>query len=207
MTTKTKGPDYVRASRLRKRVTQGEELEEDDAAWFESYESAKGKQGRPPINASASEKITYTEERSAAQGDHPHPIAYEGMVRAEGLRADTLLRIVADALIRVNDQYATMNAHLLQRTTAIEEAHVAMLHEVREHFLARVNAEAEAIQLQQLLQSGGEGGGELGQLLGYLMQAKAQADATPEGQRKLRARQKARQKATKKTEKPLGSIE
>jgi hypothetical protein len=204
-------PDYVRASKLRKRVAAGKELPEDDAAWFESYEQAKKPVGRPSpvINASASEKITYTEERSAAQGDHPHPAAYESMVRAEGLRADTLLRISADALVRCNEQYATMMAHLLARTTAIETAHVAMLEAVREQFVARMEAEADAIQMQGMLEASGEGS-ELAQLISYVMQAKAQKDAherTPEGRREKMARMRAAKKSKasdRKAGRPLG---
>lgn len=211
--------DRVRASKIRARIKEGDELPDDDQAWFDNYEQAKrGHKSKaeifdrpdPTVDASASERITYTEERSAAQGNHVHPAAYEGMVRAEGLRADTLLRIVADALVRVNDQYASMNAHLLQRTTAIEEAHVAMLHEVREHFLARVNAEAEVTRMQiaQAAAGDGEEGSELAQLLAYVMQAKAQkdaAEATPEGQK---AKRKAERERAKKKEKvkPLGDI-
>jgi hypothetical protein len=205
-------PDYVRASKLRKKLTEGDELEEDDAAWFESYEASKQRQGRPPINASASEKITYTEERAAATGDHPHPVAYEGMVRAEGLRADTLLRIAADALVRCNEQYAVMNAHLLDRTTAIEDAHVAMLESVREHYIARAEAEAENIRMQHTIEmagAGGEEGSELQQILAYLMQAKVQADATPEGQRAKMKRVREAKKRTRtkvRTGKPLGDM-
>ena len=206
-------PDYVRASKLRKRVAAGDELSDDDAAWFDSYEQAKAPRGRPPIdpsvNASASEKITYTEERATAQGNHPHPVAYESMVRAEGLRADTLLRISADALVRCNEQYARMMEHLLARTTAIEESHVAMLDSVREHFIARMEAESEAIQLQTALAAANDGEhGELGQMLAYLMQAKAQQaqqEATPEGRRQSRlAAMRAKRKKKAKREKPLG---
>jgi len=200
-------PDYVRASKIRKRVAQGDELTEDETVWLESYEAAKKTPGRPTtINASASEKITYTEERAAATGDHPHPVAYEGMVRAEGLRADTLLRISADSLVRCNEQYHHMMIHLLDRTTRIEDAHVAMLESVREHYIARAEAEAENIRMQHMIEMGnGEEGSELSQLLGYLMQAKAQKDAhdaTPEGQREKMKRVRAKKKHKK--EKPLG---
>lgn len=205
---KFNGADRVRASKLRRKLAEGDEVAVDDQVWYEDYERAKrGHKTKaevldppdPSINMSASEKITYTEERGAAQGTHVHPAAYEGMVRAEGLRADTLLRIVADALIRVNEQYGNMNAHLLARTTAIEEAHVAMLHEVREHFLARVNAEAEASDLRRLVESGGDGEhSELAQLIAYVMQAKAQKDAAEAGQPKS--------KKKKAKVKPLGDM-
>ncbi len=204
-------PDYVKASKLRKRIAEGDDLSEDEITWFESYEATKQVRGRPTIdhpNASASEKITYTEERAMAQGDHPHPVAYESMVRAEGLRADTLLRISADALVRCNEQYHHMMVHLLDRTSRIEDAHVAMLESVREHYIARAEAEVETIKMQQLLEAGADGEeGGLGQLLGYLMQAKAQKDAfeaTPEGKKVKMARVRTAKK--KKKGKPLGDI-
>jgi hypothetical protein len=203
-------PDYVRASKIRKRVSQGDELTEDDAVWFESYEASKKTPGRPPTaNASASEKITYTEERAAATGDHLHPEAYGAIARAEGLRADTLLRISADALVRCNEQYANMMVHLLARTTAIEDAHVAMLESVREHYIGRAEAEAENIRMQTAMEiaGGAEEGGEFAQLLAYLMQAKAQKDAhdaTPEGQRAKMKRVREGKKKTKA--KPLGDM-
>ena len=214
------GPaDRVRASKIRARLKEDDdEVPDDDRAWFDNYEQAKrGHKTKaeifdrpdPTIDASASERITYTEERSAAQGNHVHPAAYEGMVRAEGLRADTLLRIVADALVRVNDQYANMNAHLLARTTAIEEAHVAMLESVREHFIARTEAEAENIRMRHMIESSnGEGeGSELGQLLAYVMEAKAQkdaAEATPEGAKAKRKHERERAKKKAAKSKPLG---
>jgi hypothetical protein len=204
------GADRVRASKLRKKIDAGEKVAQDDQTWYQDYEQAKrGHRTKsdmldppdPSINASVAEKITYTEERSAAQGNHPNPVAYEGMVRAEGLRADTLLRIVADALCRVNSDYMTMNAHLLARTTAIEEAHVAMLHEVREHFLARVNAEAEASQMRSMLESGENGEeSQLAQLVGLVIQAQQnQAQATQLGEAKQSKKKKAKVK-------PLGGL-
>lgn len=205
-------PDYVRASKLRKRITEGKPLSTDDATWFESYEAAKKTPGRPSpsaVNASASEKITYTEERAVAQGDHVHPAAYEQMVRAEGLRADTLLRVAADALVRCNEQYANMMAHLLARTTAIEESHVAMMEQMRESFIGRMEAEGEAIRLQNAITA--DEGGELAMLMQYVLQAKAQKDAyeqqTPEGRRAKAKRMneaKKRKAAARKAGKPLG---
>lgn len=207
-TTTNSRPDYVRASKLRKRINEGDQLSEDDAAWFENYEASKKTPGRP-FSASASERITYTEERAAATGDHLHPEAYAAMARAEGLRADTLLRIAADALVRCNEQYSNMMAHLLERTTAIETAHVAMLESVREHYIARTEAEAEAIKMQHAIEmaNAGEEGSEFGQLLAYLMQAKAAKDEyerTPEGKREKMKRVRAAKKKTRSKEKPLG---
>jgi hypothetical protein len=204
--------DRVKAGRIRKKLDAGEELPEDEQAWFDTYESAKRGGKRKSVievaaeaaatNGSATEKITYTEERAAATGNHPHPAYYEASIRAEGLRADTLLRIAADALVRVTEQYAAMNAHLLARTTAIETAHVAMLDAVREHYISRIEAEGEAEKQRQIAAAAAAAGGEdneLGALIAYVMQAKALKDAQENEPRKGRARKKSAKKS-----KPLG---
>lgn len=143
---KRKSPsDRVKATRIRKLIAEGEATE-DDEAWLNEYESGVPG-GIPidagPVNASASERITYTEERAAAQGDHIHPEAYAGIARAEGLRADTLLRICTDRIIECNDQYRLLAQICLERTVAIETAHVQILDAIREERLARVDAEVE----------------------------------------------------------------
>lgn len=186
--------DRVRAAKLRKRVAEGEELSDDDSAWYASYEASKR---GGPIDASATERITYTEERSAATGDHPHPEAYAAVARSEGLRADTLLRIASEQLVRVCDQYAAINRHLLERTTAIESAHVAMLETVRTHYLGRIQAEGEAQRLTDALAGGDGEQSELTQLAGYIVQAMELRNKTV----------KKPAKKAKKAKKPLGTVE
>jgi hypothetical protein len=156
--------DRVKAARLRHRLEEEGELGPDDAAWLNAYTSPAA------ANSSQSaERVVHIEERSAAaQGDHVHPDAYAAIATAEGLRADTLLRIVTSALIECNNQYRLMAGHLLERTTQIEEAHVAMLEAVRESHLAATDAQAEA---RAIAAAAGEDN-ELAEMLQFIMMAR-----------------------------------
>jgi hypothetical protein len=184
--------DRVKKRRITTKVHQGEPLSDDEAAFLEDYEAGKPPQQRNR-SASARKVDLHIEEAAEAEGDHLHPEAYASIARSEGLRADTLLRIVTDKLIACNDQYMKLMMHMMERSTRLEEAHVGLLEAVRTQVLARVDAEAEARSLAQLQAAGGEeGAGELVALLQFAMQA--------------REHQKGKRKSTKK-EKPLGAVD
>lgn len=157
------GADRVRAHRVRKKAVEAAVLSDDDAAFIDNYEETLPP--RPaPTGKSASERVVHIEERAAAEGDHVHPEAYAAMARAEGLRADTLLRITTDRLIQCNDQYMKLMVHMMERSTRLEDAHVALLEVVRDHFLARISAEGQAQQLAMM----GKDGDDMDEMLKML---------------------------------------
>ena len=178
----TKSPsDRVRASRLRNAIGRGDEISDDDAAFFELHT------GAPPVrpldaaavadragrSASASKVVEFrSEERAAAaEGSHVHPDAYAAIARSEGLRADTLLRVAADAMIRVNQQAFALVELCYARLEAVETAHVGMMNAVRDHYLARTEAEANQIRLQEMSELGGGENGEFMQFMGFMQEA------------------------------------
>lgn len=183
MAAKT-GAERVKAARIRKKQALEGELLDDEAAFLDDYEedAADSPPMSPePIDASASkERVVHIEERTAAaQGKHVHPDAYAAVATANGLRADTLLRICTTALVAVNEQYRVMNEHLLERTTRIEDAHVAMLEAVRENYLGRIEAEAEAkltaAAASAAQAAGGDDSGELFEMFKFWMAAREHA--------------------------------
>jgi hypothetical protein len=190
------GRDRVKAHRIRSKQERGEELTTDEEAFLENY--PEDPHAPAPANASASEKITYTEERAAAQGDHPHPDAYAAVATAEGLRADTLLKIASQAMIQCMEQHRIMSGILLDRTIAIENAHVQMLDVIREERMARIEAEGEA-RIAELANEVGGGDQELTEMIKLIGMAIQNRDP--------KAIAKAKQKRKKsKNSRPLGSI-
>lgn len=183
--------DRVKKARLAHKQQAGEPLTDDEAAFLDDYEGSKpAKQtGR---SASARRVQLDIEEVAEAEGDHLHPDAYAGIARAEGLRADTLLRIVTDKLIACNEQYMKLMMYMMDRSVKLEEAHIGLLEAVRTQVLARVDAEAEARALAAL--PGGEDG-SAAELLGFLQLAM-----------QAQANQKGKKKSSAKKEKPLGAI-
>lgn len=184
--------ERVKASRARRKMAEGEPLTDDEAANLEEYEASKP----PGKNRSASSRVVHLdiEEQAAAEGNHVHPEAYAAIARSEGLRADTLLRIVTDRLIECNDQYLRLMTHMMERSSRLEDAHIGLLEAVRESHLSRIDAEAE-LRMQQSIDKAAGGDGELGEMLKLLLMAKA--NNPPE---KVKPKKKKRAK-------PLGSID
>jgi hypothetical protein len=88
------------------------------------------------------------EERQAAVGTGAAAeIAAAGAAaREEGRRIDYLTHTGIDALVKACDLHEKMARTLLERTTALEEVHLSMLDAVREQYLARTQAEVDAMQ-------------------------------------------------------------
>jgi hypothetical protein len=196
------GATRVRAHRVRAKVERGDELGPDEAAFLDSLEPmdvvSSEVLGSAPLDASASHEreIHISERKAAAQGAHPHPDVYAAVATATGLRADTLLRITTTSLLQAVDMYKSMCSHLLERTTRIEDAHVAMLETVRENYLGRVEAEAQIAALANAT-SGGDAG-ELMELLKFAMAARANHVASGDkGKRRTTAG---------RTKRPLGAL-
>jgi len=131
-------PDRTRkkVQRIREKQERGEPLTDDEEATLDAYPTQR--------NRSASKREVHVIEEAAAEGDHPHPEAYAAQIRAEGLRADTVLRILADMTLKINDQYMIMNEYMLKRTLAIEDRHVQLMDIIYRERMARMDAEADA---------------------------------------------------------------
>lgn len=149
-------PERQRAYRLRAHLRRGDTLEPEDAAWLGDYEKAAS---NGSFGASASERTVHVEERQMAVGAGSEAAAIAAtasLAREEGRRLDYLTKAGIDALVAAAAQsreaaalYGLMVKDLLSRTRALEEVHLAMLDSVRENYLARTQAEVDAMQAQQ----------------------------------------------------------
>lgn len=138
------GADRAKAYRLRRLRNAGEDLSERESVWLQGYEDRAGQRA-----VAASERVVHVEERAihAAQGDGANEaVALAALAKEEGRRLDTLTSTAVNALQRACDMYHRMLEGLLARAAQQDAIHLAMLSTVREHYLARVEAEAEAIQ-------------------------------------------------------------
>jgi diphthamide synthase subunit DPH2 len=70
------------------------------------------------------------------------------LAREEGRRLDYLSRVGIEAMSRACQLYERMASSLLERTKALEEVHLAMLDAVREQYLARTQAEIDAMRAE-----------------------------------------------------------
>jgi hypothetical protein len=139
--------DRSRAYRLRSRVRAGEELEPADAEWLANYESARN------TGMSASRRVVSLDideqSVSAGTGAAAAEAASAGAIaREEGRRLDYLSRVGIEAMSRACQLYERMASSLLERTKALEEVHLAMLDAVREQYLARTQAEIDAMHAE-----------------------------------------------------------
>lgn len=126
-----------RAYRLRARTKKGETLEPDDVGFLAAYEAAQAR------GASASRKVTYSEEEHAAVGTgSAAEIAAAGMLaREEGRRIDYLATVGIKALVEACGMYRDMTQQLLERTMHQDQVHMEILGTAREHFIHRTEAE------------------------------------------------------------------
>jgi hypothetical protein len=140
-----------RAYRLRSKVRQKETLEPEDAAWLADYETAQS------VGASASSRTVHVEETQLAvgTGSAAEAAAAASLAREEGRRLDYLTGAAIKALAasgeiiqRAADMYGRMTAAMLERNQQLEDVHLGMLGAVRENYLARTQAEVDAIQAQ-----------------------------------------------------------
>lgn len=179
--------ERVKANRIRNKASQGIPLSDDEAATLEEYEEAVP----PAKNRSASSRVVSLdiEEHAAAEGNHLHPEAYASIARSEGLRADTLLRIVTDRLIACNDQYLRLMLHMMERSTRLEDAHIGLLEAVRDSHLSRIEAEGEALMAKRI-DGAADGDGELAEMLKFVLLARQNETAGPVAKKKRRVKAK-----------------
>ncbi len=153
----------TKAYRLRKRAEDGDLLTAEETAWLADYEAAQGSD----VGASATERIINIEERSAAVGTGDaarEAAAMASIAREEGRRIDYLAKTGMAALVQACTMYQQMAASMLARTEALEEVHLGMLESVRQNYLARTQAEVDAIQAAKDAE-----GGQIGELVNALL--------------------------------------
>lgn len=152
----------ARAYRLRARLRKGDTLEVEDAVWLGDYE--KQTNAANDFGASASERTIHVEEKRMAVGTGAaaEVAAAAAMAREEGRRLDYLTKAAIDALVEGRQVlvaaatqsreaaavYGLMVKDLLSRTKALEEVHLSMLDSVREQYLARTQAEVDAVKAE-----------------------------------------------------------
>lgn len=141
-----KNPGHrTKASKIRTRIRAGAQVTPEEAAWLADYEE---EQRRPKdVGGSRSERIINIEERSEAVGTGAaaEVAAAAAMTREEGRRLDYLLQGSVNALMKAVETYKSVTETLLERTLAMEEVHMGMLGTIREQYIARTQAEVDAI--------------------------------------------------------------
>lgn len=161
----------VKAAKLRKALRMGQTLDPDDAAWLADYEHRRDSAAEAVASGrSASRKVSYTEEEHAAEGTGSaaaEAAALASATREEGRRIDSLVQLGMTSLVQACGMYQQMTAALLKRTENFERAQVDMLAAMREHYLARTEAEAELVRAQ----AENKDGGEVSKLVEMLMPA------------------------------------
>jgi len=139
----------VRAATLRVRLRSGKVLDEADAVWLAQYEDARAdvKESRQQARgASRAHKVSFTEEEqeAASEGDTAGAAVAAGfMAREEGRRLDSLVSVGMTAMKAAFDMSMQVCGQMAARNLQLERAHVHMMEAYREHFLGRVEAEAE----------------------------------------------------------------
>lgn len=153
-----------KAYSLRAKQNKGQELRPEEIAWLDDYDRAQ-RMGASH-GASASERVVHIEERAAAvgTGTAAETAAAAALAREEGRRVDYLVHAGMDCLVKACQLHETMTRTMLERLAQLEDVHLAMLGSVREHYIARTEAEAEQIK------QGGQQEALVGALLERLLQ-------------------------------------
>ena len=133
-----------RAYRIRRKISNGKPVEPEDAAWLHDYERAQSK------GASASRRVSYTEEEHAAvgTGSAAEVAASAAMVREEGRREDSLADKGMDAMERANNRLEKMVDFCMARMQVLEDSHLDMWAKHRESRMREVDAEVALIEAQ-----------------------------------------------------------
>lgn len=153
--------DAAKAYRLRQTLKRGQQLKPTDALWLSEYEDdhppgpdgepRKGRpRGRPKIQSfgasAAGKKVKLEiEEHAASVGTGNAAVEAAAAALAakeEGRRLDSLTVNAVGALRAAVDTYKEICASMHERLQTLEQTHIAMLESVRDHFLARTDAEA-----------------------------------------------------------------
>ena len=147
-----------KAYRIRKMVENGASVSSEDAEWFASYDDAIRRNAQAKIDvsmgASKNRKVSYTEEESAAvgMGEAAAIAASSALAREEGKRLDNLMDRAISAMEKGNNfmgqacvMFSKMTQHCLDQSKAMMDTHVQILDSLREHHIARTQAESELV--------------------------------------------------------------
>lgn len=152
--TKTPTPaKRVKIAKLRGRAKAGLPLAPEEAAEVLEYDRERELAAEARGSSkSASRKVSYTEEESAAQaegtGAAAEVAAAGAMVKEEGRRLDSILTVGIAALQRSNEVYFQMVTSMMGRMEKAETAQLKMMEAVRQNFLGRVEAEGDLVRAE-----------------------------------------------------------
>ncbi len=134
-----------RAYKLRAALKRGQLLTPEDEAWLREYEAAQA----APKSAFAQSSRVFHVEQHDTQGEGDAAVAAAqaapALAREEGRRIDYLLELIIKSNSTVSAMYERMMDQMLRRNEQLEEVHLSMLDAVRDHYLARIEAEADAL--------------------------------------------------------------
>lgn len=148
-----------KAYKLRAKTRAGVILLPSEEDWLRDYEAKARARSAPDWGASASEKVIHVEERHAAQGSGEaaaHAAAAAGIAREEGKRLDALIAQSISAttagmtaLQRACELHQAMAESMLSDRIADRAEMRTLMASIREHYLARIDAEGAASKAQQ----------------------------------------------------------
>jgi len=139
------GSDRTRAARLRARVRVRAPLAPEDAEWLNEYEART-----KDVGASASHKVSYTEESTQAMGtgSAAEVAAAAAMVREDGRRLDNILdrsiRFMESACLRYEKLVDILLAHRHEDSEQIR----ALLNAHHDNTLDRIELEGALLKAQ-----------------------------------------------------------
>lgn len=141
------GSHRNKAYQIRAKQRAGDPVSPEDLAWLLDYEAA---QKSTSTGASASRRVSYTEEESAAVGTGAaaEVAAAGALAREEGRRIDYLLQRGMEAMQTAFNMQAKMCDQLMRDNHDLKEVQMAMLETVRAQYLARTQAEVDLMQSQ-----------------------------------------------------------
>lgn len=145
-----------KAYKMRSKLRAGIVLLPTEQDWLDEYEARQRARGGPDVGASASERVIHVEERHAAVGTGEAATAAaaaSAIAKEEGRRLDALIQQATAALTsgmnamgRASELYASMAENMLADRMQDREEMRTLMQSVRAHYLARIDAEAEARQ-------------------------------------------------------------
>jgi hypothetical protein len=161
--------DRSRAYRLRSALKSGQEIEPDDDEWLNEYTAKANASTQPSRAAKASKVMHYEEHAAEATGDGAATaLAAGSWAREEGRRIDSLIAVGLGAMQNACNIYHQICVDLMNRTAMSEKAQLDLTLSIREHYLARTQAETDAMiaqrqaafDRQEAAREGDEGEGE-----------------------------------------------
>lgn len=139
-------------------MKRGQTLKPVDALWLAEYEdgktSAKGKPRQQSFGASAAGKKVKLEIEEHAASVGTGNAAVEAAAAAlaakeEGRRLDSLTVNAVGALRAAVETYREICTSMKEQMQVLQGTHIAMLESVRDHFLARTDAEAALVEREK----------------------------------------------------------